>query len=500
MRRIVVAGFQHETNTFGVTRATRADFEVADAWPGLLRGREVIDGMEGRNLPMAGFVEAARSDGDTELIPVAWASAEPSSFVTDDAFGWMAGMILDGIRGAGKIDGIYLDLHGAMVTESHEDGEGELLARIRALVGDALPVAVSLDLHANVTRKMVAHASSLSVFRTYPHLDMGDTGARAWRMMRRHLAGEPLAKAMRQAPFLVPLCAQHTGSSPCRELYGLLPADGPVSSDIAMGFPLADIRDAGVSVVAHAPGQAEADREADRLLGAIVGAEAGFDSGLVPAADAVRDAMRDDGGKPVVIADVQDNSGAGATSDTTGLLAAMVEQGARGAVLGLLDDPGVAAQAHAAGVGAEIDAALGGRSGLPGAGPFRGRFGVEALGQGSFPFTGEMYGGSVAEIGPMAALRVLGTPADVRVVVGSRRCQCLDRAIFTHVGIDPARCRVVGVKSTVHFRADFAPVAGRIVNAEAPGLSHCRHEGIPYRRLRPGVRLGPLAREFRGPG
>lgn len=490
--RIAVAGFQHETNTFGTTLATRAEFEIADAWPPLLRGNDVVSGTAGINLPIAGFVDAAMQDGSAQIVPVAWASAEPSSYVTDDAFDWMAGMIIDGIGQAGDIDAIYLDLHGAMVTESHEDGEGELLARIKSSpAGQDVPIAVSLDLHANITERMLELASSLSVFRTYPHLDMDDTGARAWDMLRRLLGGEQLFKVVRQVPFLIPLSAQHTGSSPCRELYGLLPPTGKVTADIAMGFPLADIRDAGATVVAHAPSQEKAGHEADRILDAIIAAESEFNAGLVPATAAVREAMQHSGTKPVVIADVQDNPGAGAASDSTGLLAALVQEGAQGAILGLLNDPEAAVAAHTTGIGAEFAADLGGKCGAPGISPFVGHFRVESLSQGSFPFAGEMYRGSVAEIGPTALLRVLDTDSDVRVAVGSRRCQCLDRAIFTHLGINPEACRIVAVKSTVHFRADFDPIAEKIINAEAPGTSPCRHEGLPYQRLRPGVRLSP---------
>ena len=499
MTRIVIAGFQHETNTFGATKAGFAEFEEADAWPGLLRGEAVVSGTAGINLPMAGFVEAAAADPSMELLPIVWCSAEPSSYVTDEAFERIAGLILDGIEAAGAIDGIYLDLHGAMVTESHEDGEGELLSRIRRLVGDDLPLAVSLDLHANVTERMVRHASSLAIFRSYPHLDMAATGARAFDLLRCHLAGQSTYKAFRQVPFLVPLSAQYTGASPCNELYDLLAEEsraGLVSADIAMGFPAADIFDAGPSLVAYGASQEAADTMADRLLWAIEQAEGSFDAALMSPEAAVQAAMTTASDKPVVIADVQDNPGAGATSDTTGLLAAMVEGGAQGAVLGLLDDLTVAAQAHAVGVGGEFAAALGGKSGLPGLGCFKGRFQVEALSDGHFPFTGEMYAGSVAELGPTALLRVLVRDADVRVVVGSKRCQCLDQAIFTHIGIEPVAQRIIGVKSTVHFRADFEPIAARVLNAEAPGANPCRLDQVPYKRLRPGVRLGPGGKSF----
>ena len=189
MTRIAVAGFQHETNTFGATKAGFDQFVEADAWPGLLQGYEVIVGTDGHNLPIAGFVKAARKAPNIDLVPLLWCSAEPSAHVTDEAFDRIAGMILDGLRQAGRLDGLYLDLHGAMVTESHEDGEGALLARIRDQVGADLPIAVSLDFHANVTAAMVEHASALTIFRTYPHIDMDTTGARAFALLQRLIAG-----------------------------------------------------------------------------------------------------------------------------------------------------------------------------------------------------------------------------------------------------------------------------------------------------------------------
>jgi len=489
MTRIAIAGFQHETNTFGATKAGFAEFVEADAWPGLLQGEAVIAGTAEHNLPMAGFIEAAHieaahTDPSIELVPLLWCAAEPSSYVTDDAFDRIAGMILAGLAEAGPLDGLYLDLHGAMVTESHEDGEGELLRRVRQAVGPNLPIAVSLDFHANVTSDMVKQVSALTIFRTYPHIDMAAAGARAFTLLRHLLSGGVLHAAFRQAPFLVPLTAQYTGAEPCAGLYGLLkaPLAGVISADIAMGFPAADIFVYGTS-------QAVAEAEANRLLAALEAVETAFDPQLLPARDAVREAMAFKGEKPVVLADVQDNPGAGATADTTGLLAALVNEGAQGALLGLLDDPETAAKAHAVCLGGEFEAALGGKAGLPGQPPYAGRFRVEALSEGRFPFTGEMYHGSVAEIGPTTLLRVLNGGADVQVAVGSKRCQYLDQAVFSHLGIDPATQRILAVKSTVHFRADFEPIAGRILYAETPGANPCRLETVDYQRLRPGMRF-----------
>jgi len=497
MKRIAVAGFQHETNTFASTLATYGEFEKADAWPGLIRGDEVIRALSGVHASLTGFVDAAMASGGYEIIPVLWCAAEPSSYVTTDAFERIADMIVNDIGCAGDLDGIYMELHGAMVTQKHEDGEGELLRRIRDLTGPDLPIAVSFDFHANVTPEIMKHASSINIFRTYPHIDLVETGAKSFTSLERLLTAEPLFKAFRQAPFLVPLTAQHTGSEPCRSLYASLDqlvGESFCTADIAMGFPPADIFHSGPSVVAYAGSQEEADSVADTLLQSFIDAEDIFNDGLQSPESAVADAMAYTGPKPVVIADAQDNSGAGASSDTTGLLSALVRGNAQGAVLALLDDAEVAAKSHKMGMGAEFMAFLGGKSGQDDQYSFESRFCVEALSNGEFPFTGEMFNGFTASLGPMAVLRVLDTPADVRIVIGSVRCQCLDQAIFKHIGIDPAEQRIVVVKSSVHFRADFEPIAGRVLVAEAPGAHPCRLDNITYHNLRPGVRLGPGGR------
>jgi microcystin degradation protein MlrC len=494
MKRIAVAGFQHETNTFAPGLATYAEFEEADAWPGLLNNDEVIRELSGLKVSLTGFTDAAIAYGGYEIIPVLWCAAEPSSYVTNDAYERIAGQIVEGIREAGELDGIYLELHGAMVTQAFEDGEGELLRRIRDLTGPDLPIAVSFDLHANITPEIIRHASSINIFRTYPHIDLVDAGARSFISMQRLLTSEPIYNAFRQVPFLVPLTSQHTGSEPCRSIYDSLEHLDTAtlfSADIAMGFPPADIYHAGPSVVAYAGTQIDADKAADALLQTLIDAENDFEDVLLSPQAAVTGAMAHSGSKPVVIADAQDNAGAGASSDTTGLLNVLVQSNAQGAVLAILNDVEVAAQAHELGENAEFSTSLGGKSGQAGQTPYVGRFRIEALSDGEFPFTGDMYVGMTASLGLMAVLRVLNTPADVRVEIGSVRCQCLDQAIFTHLGIEPTRQRIVVVKSSVHFRADFEPIADKVLVVEAPGAHPCRLDKIAYKNLRPGVRLGP---------
>ena len=491
--RIAVAGFQHETNTFAPMLTPYETFRDGGAWPAMKFGADVIGTLSGLNLPMGGFLDEG---DDFDLIPVLWTFAEPGGYVTDDAFDRISGMIVDGIRKAGGIDGVYLDLHGAMVTQSHEDGEAELLRRIREVTGAVLPIAVSLDLHGNMSRNFFERASSVAIYRTYPHVDMADTGARARKLLRQELNREtPFAKAWRQLDYIIPIQAQSTRREPGGRLYGMLAGmagDGVSSVDFVFGFPPADVADCGCSVFAYGSDQKAVDAAADSMIAALMKAEDELHNPLVPAAVAVARARQLTGNaqKPVLIADAQDNPGAGATGDTTGVLSALVEGGAQKAVIGMLWDPATAAMAHKAGSGAEIDVAIGGKFPQLGSGPFRARVHVEALSDGHFMFTGPMYGGGQASLGAMAALRILDRDCDVTVVVGSNRTQNADQAVFRHLGIDPADKAIVVVKSAVHFLADYEPIAETVIFAESPGANPCQLDRIPFTRLRRGVRLG----------
>src|SRR5258705_4508800 len=184
MTRIAVGGFLHETNTFAPTKATYADFVHGGGWPSMAQGADVLKVMRRINIGLAGFVEAAHANG-WELIPTISCGASPSAHVTKDAYERIARVMIDGIAAAGKLDAVYLDLHGAMVTEHLDDGEGEILARVRKVVGARVPIVASLDLHANVTRAMLEYADGLVAYRTYPHIDMPPTGARAPKLLER---------------------------------------------------------------------------------------------------------------------------------------------------------------------------------------------------------------------------------------------------------------------------------------------------------------------------
>ena len=495
---IAVAGFQHETNTFAPHLAPFEAFERADSWPGLTSGDALLEVMAGLNIPLSGFIDSARQEGH-QLHPLCWCSAEPSSYVTRDAFERVADIICSGLRAGTSLQAVYLDLHGAMVTEHYQDGEGELLRRVREIVGAEIPVVISLDLHANVTEGMVDYSDAMTIYRTYPHLDMAKTGARAFDILEGIFSGQVLYKAMRKIPFLFPLSSQCTDFDPCHSIYSQLDEmslrPGLRNVDFAAGFPPADIAECGAAVVAFGEDEAMLEATVEQLYQQVLSAEADFNFELLTPDQAVLRALENASDKPVVLADAQDNPGAGGTSDTTGLLESLVRNGARQAVIAVMYDPEVAYMAHQFGVGSELETVLGGKSGLAGIEPYPGQFEVEALGDGHFTYTGAMNLNSKAELGNMALLRIIDENSEVRIVVGSSRSQCLDLAMIRHLGIEPTEQKIVAVKSTVHFRADFDPIAAETLVVIAPGIHPCKLADLEYKNLRNGIRLEPLGPE-----
>jgi microcystin degradation protein MlrC len=494
MPLIALGGFHHETNTFAPSRASYEDFVMADGWPGLTRGRDILEVFQRRNIGTSGFLEVGRERG-WDFAPTVWCAAQPCAHVRSDAYERVAGEIVAGIRAAGKVDAVYLCMHGAMVTEQHEDGEGELLRRVRGVVGPDVPVVASLDFHANVTAAMVEHADGLCVYRTYPHLDMAETGRRAARLLAAMMErGTRPAKAFRRMPFLIPISQQCTFIDPAKSLWDSLPGfesqGGVAEISLLAGFPPADIAECGPSLVAYGWDKDRVEASAEALERAVLAAEPSFASKLWPAGEAVAYAKRlsNSATRPVILADTQDNPGAGADSDTVGVIEELVKQDAQGAVVGMLYDPATAAAAHKAGRGSTVERGIGAISGQPGHAPFRGRFVVEALSDGVFEATGIMFSGARMELGPCAVLRIGG----VRIVVVSRRMQPADQAMFTHLGIAPGESKILVLKSSVHFRGDFQPLAEEILVVAAPGPNIDDPTKLPYRRLRPGVRLRPL--------
>ena len=488
--RVAIGGFLHETNTFGPSKADYAAFDGGSGYGPILRGEGVFD-LAGVNAAIAGAIRVGRAQG-WDLAPTLWCAASPSAHVTQDAFERIAADLIDRIA-ATRPDAVFLDLHGAMVCEHLDDGEGALLAALRHRIGPDVPIAVALDLHANVTPQMVALADLLESYRTYPHVDMADTGARAAEVLGGMLGDEKPEKAFLQAPYLSAIAWQSTWAEPARGLYARLAelAQGVTAMSFNMGFPAADFPDCGMSVTAYGPGAAQAARA---MMDAIEEAEPRFTGRVWTPAEGVAEALRlsREATLPVVLSDTQDNPGAGANSDTTGMIRALLDARAPGAV-GNFFDPAAARIAHQAGAGATVRLSLGGRS-QPGDSPFEAEFTVERLTDGVFPATGPFYGGRVLQMGPSAALRI----GDVRIALTSAKAQMADREQFRSLGITPEAEKILVVKSSNHFRADFQPHAHAVLVCAAPGPMAVTPAQLPFRRLRPGIRLEAMGQPFTG--
>jgi microcystin degradation protein MlrC len=390
------------------------------------------------------------------------------------------------------LDGVYLDLHGAAVVVSFPDAEGELLRRVRAIVG-AVPIAISLDPHANMTALMVELADVMVPFRTYPHVDTRAAGARAMHLLIERIRhGKPWARAFRQLDYWIPLPSQCTLVGPMQaamaEREAIATRTDMVELAFCFGFPYADFPDCGVAIAAYATDAARAQEAADAFHDYLAAHEAMFRLEIVPADAAVADAIAiaATATRPVVIADTQDNPGGGGHGDTTGLLAELIRQGARGAVLALINDAESATSIHAAGEGAKVALSLGGKSdGVP----LVLTATVLRATDGRFTNTGPMTRGNPNDLGPCALIEVA---PGIRVIVVSRKTQAYDQALFRHVGIEPSECGIIVLKSSVHFRADFQPIAETVIVAAAPGPVAADPATLDFLNLRPGLRKRPM--------
>ena len=483
--RIAVGGFLHESHSFAPRPTGWAEFVQPGGLPPLRSGPAMLDAVRNTSVAIAGALAEAAVVGAVP-VPLTWCFANPAGPVEDQAFERIASLICAGLVGAtedGPLDGVCLDLHGAAMADSFPDAEGELLRRVCDVLG-AVPVAVSLDPHANLTAAMVDRCDVVVPYRTYPHVDMREAGAQAMWLLLRRIGAGPFARAYRQLDYWMPITSQCTLVEPMRgvmaERARIASRPGVIELAWCFGFPYADFPGCGPALVAYADTAATAEGAADDFLAYLRRCEAKFGSEILPARDAVAAALQEPRG-PVVIADTQDNPGGGGHGDTTGLLDELIRQGARGAVVCLINDAESADRCHGAGQGGMVRLSLGGKSD---AAPLAVEAVVLRLTDGRFTLTGPM-GGNPANLGPMALIEVApGT----RVVVASRKMQALDQAILRHVGVEPADCRIIALKSSVHFRADFGPLASRVIVAAAPGPVAADPASLPFGHLRPGLR------------
>ena len=497
MARIAIGGFLHETNCFVPVYTDFDYFAEGGEMPPLARGRDIFESAAGNSFGMSGFLDTISPSH--ELVPLVWSHGGAGGYITDDAFERIVGELIGRLSEAMPVDAVYLDLHGAMCTLTHEDGEGEILRRVRACVGADIPVVISLDYHVNVTQQMVDLTDGLAIYLTYPHVDRQGTGSRSAKILERVLVdGQPTVRALRKTDFLIPLNFQCTLVEPSKGIVDASVAgEGGDVLNLAYGagFPPSDLAECGPAIVCHGYDQAKVDAAADGLFAMVNDLEPSFAEELLSPDAAVTQAMEiaQTASRPVVLADTQDNPGCGGTCDTTGLLEALVRHDAQGAAMCVMADADAARAAHEAGEGAKITVDLGGKHGPDGVAPFRGTFKVTALSDGTFTATGPCIGGRRINIGPTALLTIGG----VSIVTASKRMQAYDQDIFRHIGIEPKEQKILALKSTCHFRADYQPIAEKVLIVLAPGAHIVDSTLYPFKYLREGVRLAPMGPAFK---
>jgi microcystin degradation protein MlrC len=491
--KLVIAQMKHETNTFSPVPTPLSRFAVGGGQPP--EGDAVRAALAGTGSAIAAFIELADAAGAEVVLPVA-ANAWPSGPVEDAAFEHIAGRICDAV--AAGCDAVLLDLHGAMVTQSHEDGEGELLRRLRAIAPE-LPIGVALDMHTNLYDGMAACCTALAGYQTYPHVDMHGTGLRAGRAVLAQLAGTARPTlAWGRRPMLPHVMRQGSDDPPNRELQARcreMEAQGALCASVFVGFPNADIEYAGLSAAVVTDGDPTlARRWCDELLDRAWAARADFVYRPQPLSESIAQAqaLAADGG-PVVLLDHSDNCASGGTMDTMTVLGAILDAGLQDVAAFAIFDPAAVRAMAAAGVGAEITLPLGGKLDMPAIGlkgtprTVSGR--VALLCDGRFRNQGPMAAGEHNDMGPTAVLDT----GRVKIVVISNHVEPHDRAAFTAVGIAPERHRFVMLKSRIHWRAGLKSLARAVVECDGSGVCTSDYAALGLQRVRrPIYPLDPL--------
>jgi microcystin degradation protein MlrC len=478
--RFVIAMMKHETNTFSPIRTEWRRFEE---W-GAYFGADARRAYEGTAMPFGAYLKLAREIGAEVVTPVA-AEAMPSGPVEKAAYESMVTPILEAVRRG--CDAAFLDLHGAMVAETTPDGEGTLLQSIRAIAPD-LPIAVTCDLHANLTEAMVRNSTALIGYKTYPHVDMEVVGEQVGRILLRALKGEihPVMGWDRR-PLLAQTLRMGTDDEPFKTLIRLAreeEAKGMLAATVFGGFPLADFADAGMSAICIADRDREAASASARRLMEVAWEER---QELLyrpePLTEAVARAKAIGEG-PVLLLDHADNVGSGGTEDVMTVIAEVLRQGLEDVAVAAVWDPAAVQQMAKAGVGTRVTLELGGRTDMPSVklkgAPLAITGRVRALTDGEWIVRGPMYTGVTVRMGPTAVLDT----GRMQIVVVSRHHEPWDIGVFTSVGIDPRAKRYLLLKSRIHYRAGFAPLGRATITLDGEGVTTSDNSRLDYARVR----------------
>src|SRR5215212_1050941 len=488
--RVAIAELKQETNTFVPQPTTLADFDAWHHW----RGADLVHGSRDTNTEIAGFLDVLES-AKIEPIPILATFAMSGGKVVNTTFQVLLDELIAGLREHGPFDGVLLALHGAMVSDGDDDPDGEIIVAVRAAIGSNTPLVVTMDLHANVTRRSVEHADAIVGFRTSPHIDLRETGQRSAEVMVRMLRdGVRPAMAMVKIPMVVPASTHmhHLPGPFQRLMHSAAAAEGGslLSASVFTVQPWLDIAEMGFATVAVSDGDATLAEQVAVDLADLVWTErdAFMETELVPIAEAIDRADAIDG--PVILSDLADGTGAGSPGDATAVIAAMLNAELHEPAFVCVRDPGAAEIAIAAGVGAQVTLEVGGKLDNVYNEPITVQGTVTFAGPARFRFSGEGYTGVEMDMGRCAVIQA----GEVSLLILGNSVMTVDPAMYRAVGLEPNDAGIVVVKSHIQFRAGYADIARAIILLDSPGMSSDRLESLPFVKIeRP---LFPFDRVF----
>lgn len=486
--RVAIGGISHESSTFSTVPTQLSDFELRN----YAEGEGMLERLTGTKTPIGGFIDAAR-DAGYDVVPTIFASATPGGPVTAEATEVLTGKLVDGLREAlhvGPLDGVMLALHGAMVSDLDDDGEGYILREVRRLIGPDVPLIVELDLHGNITQEMVDLCSMPVAYDEYPHIDPYERGYEiGWLMARIVRGAVKPTPAMVKIPLLASLQRQFSHAEPMLTLKHLAHdvegERGVLNVSYLPGFAWADIEPTTFSIIVTTDGDRARAAELAAHLGRHVWEHRDdFIVRPTPVDEAVQRAMHEPAG-PIVLADIGDNPGGGAPADGTVLLEAMLRLGARNAVVVPINDPESARAAFAAGQGATVSLQLGAKVDHFHGEPLDVTGRVVTLSDGRFVHRGLMSTGVEMNMGPTAVVELeSANGGSVKVVVTTHRYQPTDLEVLRSQDIEPTAMQIIAVKSSVHFRAAFMPIAKEVIEVDTPGLTSPRLDRLEFHKIR----------------
>jgi microcystin degradation protein MlrC len=479
--RLALLGFSHETNTFVSIPTSFRAFEESGIW----RGDEIIQRARGGHSTLSGFIEAGARFG-VELVPLVYFHTEPSGMITRDAFERIAGEMLQLLREHGPWDGILLAQHGAAVSEEYHDADGEIAARVRALVGPGVPVGMAIDMHANLTQKMVEHTTAIVSYRTNPHLDARERAYECAEIIVRTIQGEvhPV-QALETPPLVINILKQFTGEEPMksliRDVEEVIARPGMLSASALEGYPYADVPEMGASFLAVHNGDIAAARAAARWLAWRAWERRAEFVGDAPSPRQALEMAAAAPKGPVVLMDVGDNIGGGSPGDSTVLLAEAKRLGIR-RYLQTLYDPEAVQACLAAGPGATVTLKVGAKTDRMHGEPVEVTGRVRVITDGRFEDPRPTHGGARFFNAGMSV--VLETTDEHTLVLTSRRIGNTSIEQMYSAGVQPERYQVVVAKGVHSPRPAYAPIAAQIILVNTPGVTSADLSRFHYRNRR----------------